>query len=77
MKTPKQILLDEYYNVAGKLFGDFFIRTRADSEQKKSIEAMDFLQSLMSGNIKEEWKLEETEEYKQLQILVKAINLLN
>jgi hypothetical protein len=74
--TPIQVLLEKYYEVAGKVFGLYFARNRATDEDKKSLEALDFMEGLMSGNIKKEWNLKDDKDYKLMCELVKAINLL-
>ena len=76
-KEAIQVLFKEYKEVAGRVFADYFMRNNAGDEAKKSIEASDFMMALMSGkNIKQEWKLENSEDYILMGKLAKAINKL-
>lgn len=72
-----QILSKKLTEIGGEIFSDFFIRNSGNEEAVKSIQANDFMLALMTGkNIKEEWKLENTENYKKLSELSRSINLL-
>lgn len=70
-------LLEKYYELGGKIFADYMLRNKADDETKKSLEAIDFMNGLMNGNIKTEWKLEDSTDYQQLIELAQAINREN
>ena len=76
MEKVKLTLLKRYYEVAGKLYGDFFMRIKGSDDTKKILETNDFMMGLMNGELKKEWKIENTEEYKELVSLVKVINNL-
>ncbi len=77
MKKLLQKLLKEYTDTGGKIFADYFLRIKGDDEIKKSIEANDFMMAFMTGKgLKKEWKLEESDDYKELVELTRAINKL-
>lgn len=76
-KEALRILSEEYMKIGGRVFADYFLRLKSSDEQKKSLEAMDFMKGLMEGNIKKEWKLEDSEDYIKLLDLANTINQLN
>lgn len=77
MSKPVEILLEKYYELGGKLFGQFMIRNKGDDETQKALKANDFLMGMMNGDFKKEWKVETTEEYKAMVEIADAINTLH
>ena len=75
-KEATKILFEEYTKVAGRIFADWFLILKTNEEEKKSIEAMDFMKGLIEGNIKKEWQIENSEDFILLGKLAKAINKL-
>ena len=72
-----QHLFKEYNRLISLLVSDYFLRIKGDDEVKKSIETQDFMTALFSGeNIKQEWKLENTETWKKIVNIVDTINFL-
>jgi len=71
-----RVLSGEYNRIAGEIFADYFARIKGSDELRKSIEANDFLIGMLNGNIKKEWKLEESDKYKKLINIVHTINFL-
>lgn len=69
-----ETLQKKYYELAGNVFADYMLRNKGTDEVKRSVEANEFLMGLMNGEFKAEWKLEETDDYKQLVELAHAIN---
>lgn len=73
-----KVLAVEYNRLCGNVFGQMFIRNKATNEQLKLIEANDMLLALMNGSpLKNEWKIEDSKDYKELVNLTKTINSLN
>ncbi len=77
MDKPIKVLLAQYYKVAGRVVGDYFLRIRGNDESKRSLEAQDFMTALLTGkNIMQEWKLLESEDYLEMVELAHLINKL-
>jgi hypothetical protein len=67
----------KYTELGGKLFAQYFLRLKGGNEVKKILETNDFMIGLLNGKIKNEWKVEESQEYKEFLNLVESINYLN
>lgn len=76
MKHAQKILAEEIAKLGGVLFTDFLMRQTDDDATKKAIEDNDFLIGMFNGNLKAEWKLEETDAYKMIIDLTRAIKIL-
>ncbi|MFA5990467.1 MAG: hypothetical protein WC803_12800 [Sphingomonas sp.] len=71
------VLSEEMAKIGGSVFSQFLVRLSPNDETKKTLEANDFLNAIMTGGkIKEEWKLENDSDFKRLQNIVSTLNQL-
>lgn len=75
-KIAVAYLSDKLMELGGKVFTDFILHNSENDEVKKNVQANDFLTGLYSGNLKTEWKLEDSQGYKDLLALSNVINKL-
>lgn len=81
MKNKHKLAIQELHTLlvklGGRVFAEYALRMTDDDEVKKSLKASDMLSGLMSGNLDKEWKLEETQDYKDLCEVANTINYLS
>lgn len=75
-KNAITVLLNEYNQVCGRIFGKYFIKSKCTDEQRKSIEALEFMNNLMNGKLPDDNDFVKSDDYKVASELAQAINLL-
>lgn len=80
-KYTISVLFKEYTKLGGTIFAREFVRSNATNEEKRSLEAMEFLGGLLSGEFNNEEeahkRLMKSEDYKKMVELAEIINYLS
>lgn len=76
MEKAVWVLLGKYYKLWWILFWQYLMEYKWNDDVKKTAETMRFMQWLMDWNLEKEWKLENKLEFKEMEEIVKAINIL-
>lgn len=75
-EIPIRLLLERHAELAGKLFTQVVGRSGMSEEEKEKVKMADFFMGLIHGNLQKEWGVENTEEFKEMFILAKAVAVL-
>ena len=77
MTKTIELLSKELLDVGGKIFARYFLEIKGDDETKNLVKTQEFMLGMFNGEIKKEWKLEESEDYKYFLKLNNAIKILS
>lgn len=77
MKPAIKVLSKEYLKIAGRLVAEYFPRTRNEDDIKSALKTQDFMDALLTGkDIRTEWQIHESQNFKDLLAVANAINFL-
>lgn len=76
MSKATTVLLASANRIAGELMTAYLLKNYGTEEQRKSVDAATFMESIFSGNVRAEWNLEDDPRYKEYTELLAAINTL-